>query len=157
MEIDPIPNLRKAISDLDSANKVNPDLLKISKVLNRELEDYEKTTQIYNIGKALGAKKGDLVEYFNSDKKKTGKSWTTNTNNPAAEIDISHYKQLLWNTIDEILEIAGYPIEELAKEFGVKNRKKNNNENNKKNNKKNPTNWNGDIYSYKNENNIGGD
>jgi len=92
---------------------------------------YDKTTQIYNIGKALGAKKGDLIEYFSSDKKKTGNSWT-NTNNPA-EIDISHYKQLLWNTIDEILEIAGYPVEELAKEFGVKNGENGNKNKNIKN------------------------
>jgi hypothetical protein len=34
------------------------------------------------------------------------------------EIDIQHTKQLLWNTIDEVLEIAGYPIEQLATEFG---------------------------------------
>lgn len=33
------------------------------------------------------------------------------------------YKQMLWNTVREILEIAGHPVEDLAKEFGVKNLK----------------------------------
>jgi DNA polymerase, archaea type len=117
-ETDPVPNLRKAFSDLDS--KANPDLLKISKLLNKELEEYNPTTQIYNIAKALGSKKGDLIEYYSSNLKNTGKSWTLDP----AEIDISHYKELLWNTIDEILEIAGYPIAELAKEFGIKAKKK---------------------------------
>jgi hypothetical protein len=106
------------ILNLDSRD--SPDLLKISKVVNKELGEYEPTAQIYNIAKALGAKKGDIIEYFNANKKKTGNSWTINSE----EIDIAHYKQLLWNTIDEILEIAGYPVAELAKEFGIKAKKK---------------------------------
>lgn len=118
-EIDPLPNLRKAISDLDS-NQVEPDLLKISKVMNKELEAYDTTTQIYQIAKACGAKKGDLLEYYNANKRKIGKSWTFNS----TEIDIPHYKKLLLNTINEILEIAGYPVEDLAKEFGIKSKKK---------------------------------
>jgi uncharacterized protein YaaR (DUF327 family) len=68
----------------------------------------------------IGAKKGDLVEYYNSNIKNTGNSWTLDP----TEIDIRHYKELLWNTIDEILEIAGYPVAELAKEFGIKAKKK---------------------------------
>lgn len=117
-ETDPLPNLRKAFSDLDS--KANPNLLKITKVLNKELKEYNPTTQMYKIGHALGAKKGDLIEYYSSNIKKTGKSWTLDP----AEIDIVHYKELLWNIVDEILEIAGYPIAELAKEFGIKVTKK---------------------------------
>jgi hypothetical protein len=31
---------------------------------------------------------------------------------------------MLWNTVREILEVAEYPVEDLAKEFGVKNPKK---------------------------------
>ena len=117
--IDPIPNLRRAMSDLEARPcKVNPDLLKISKVLGENPEDYKsQTCQASKIGKALGARKGDLIEYFDSDVKKTGKSWSVNP----ADIDIAKYKQTLWNTVREILEIAGYPVEDLAKEFGVKN------------------------------------
>jgi DNA polymerase elongation subunit (family B) len=111
-EIDPIPNVRKAISDLDSENKVNPDLLKISQVVGKD--NYNQSSRIGKIAKALGAKKGDTIEYFNANEKKTGKSWTINP----TEIDIQHTKQLLWNTIDEVLEISGYPIEQLATEFG---------------------------------------
>ncbi len=92
--------------------------MKISKVLGENPEDYKsQTCQAAKIGKALGARKGDLIQYFDSDVKKTGKSWSTNP----ADIDIAKYKQTLWNTVREILEIAGYPVEDLAKEFGVKN------------------------------------
>jgi hypothetical protein len=63
------------------------------------------------VGKTLNAKQGDLLEYFSSNAKKTGKSWTLDP----AEIDFAHYKELLWNIVDEILEIAGYPVAELAK------------------------------------------
>ena len=119
-EINPLPNLRKSISDLNS-KQVNPESLKIFKKLSMELSEYaheegkEPTAQIYKIGKALGAKKGDLVGYFSANVDKTGKSWTTDF----ADADIPHYKDLLWNTIYEILDIAGYPIKELALEFGI--------------------------------------
>jgi DNA polymerase I len=121
-EIDPIPNLRRAMSDLQEVPcKINPELLKISKVLGENPEDYKsQTCQASAIGKSLGARKGDLIQYFNSDIKKTGKSWSVNP----ADIDIPKYKQTLWNTVREILEVAGYPVEDVAKEFGVKNQKK---------------------------------
>jgi hypothetical protein len=92
----------------------------ISKVLNKPLEEYDTSTQIYKVGKALNAKQGDLLEYYSSNEKKTGKSWTLNP----AEIDFEHYKELLWNIVNEILEIAGYPVAELAKEFGIKTKTK---------------------------------
>lgn len=103
--VDPIVNLRRAMSGLEEEpSKVNPDLLKISKVLGENPEDYKSLScQASRIGKALGARKGDLIQYFHSDIKKTGKSWSTNP----ADIDIAKYKQTLWNTVREILEIAG--------------------------------------------------
>ena len=41
-------------------------------------------------------------------------------------MDTAKYKQMLWNTVKEILYIAGYSVEDLSNEFGVKNPKKNN-------------------------------
>jgi len=117
-DIDPIPNLRRAMSDLQEVPcKINSELLKISKVLGENPEDYKsQTCQASKIGKALGARKGDMIQYFYSDNRKTGKSWSVNP----ADIDIAKYKQMLWNTVREILEVGGYPIEDLAKEVGVK-------------------------------------
>ena len=118
LNADPIPNLRCAMSDLESNKKVDADLLKISKVLGDNPEDYRsQTCQSAMIGKALSVKKGESIEYFVSDKKKTGSSWSINP----SDIDVKWYKQSLWNTVSEVLEIAGYPIEDLSKEFGVVN------------------------------------
>ena len=87
-------------------------------------KDYtSQTCQAAKIGKAVGAKKGELVEYFDSNVKKTGQSWSKNYRH----IDISKYKQSLWNSISEVLEIAKYPVEDLAKKFGVRTTKRKNN------------------------------
>jgi DNA polymerase elongation subunit (family B) len=119
-DIDSILNLRNAMSDLEEPSKINPDLLKISKVLGENPEDYKsQTCQAAKVGKALGAKKGELIEYFGCDITKTGKSWSTNP----ADVDTAKYKQMLWNSVREILEIVGYSVEDLATEFGVKNLK----------------------------------
>ncbi|HJT49028.1 MAG TPA: DNA polymerase domain-containing protein [Nitrososphaeraceae archaeon] len=127
--IDPIPNLRRAMYDLEQVPcKVNPDLLKISKILGENPEDYKsQSCQAAKIGKASGARKGDLIQYFDSDVKKTGKSWSIDP----ADIDTAKYKQTIWNTVREILEIAGYSVEDLSKEFGVKNPNKKNNKSEK--------------------------
>jgi DNA polymerase elongation subunit (family B) len=119
--INPIPNLRRAMYDLEEVpSKINPDQLMISKVLGENPEDYKsQTCQTAKIGNALGVRKGDLIQYFDSDVRTTGKSWSLDP----ADIDIAKYKQTLWNTVREILEITGYPVDNLAKEFGVKNLK----------------------------------
>ena len=59
-DIDPIPNLRRAMSDLQEVPfKINLKLLKISKVPGENPEDYKsQTCQASKIGKALGARKG---------------------------------------------------------------------------------------------------
>jgi DNA polymerase elongation subunit (family B) len=129
-EIDPILNVRKIFRNLDF-NQVNSDLLQISKRVNKPLDEYEKSSQIYKIATATGAKQGDLIKYFSANEKKVGRSWTLDY----AEADIPHYKQLLWNTIDETLEIAGDSLVELAKEFDVKVEKKPNKKSGKKSDK----------------------
>jgi transposase-like protein len=39
-------------------------------------------------------------------------------------LDLLNYKQSVWNTVVEVLQVAGYPVEDLAKEFGVNNNSK---------------------------------
>lgn len=120
----PIPTLVKAMSTLDSG-RINPKLLKKSIRLGKNPEDYtSQSCQVAKIGKAVGARKGELVEYFDSNIKKSGQSWSKNY----SHIDISKYKQSLWNSVSEVLELAKYPIEDLAKKFGVKTTKRKNNE-----------------------------
>jgi hypothetical protein len=79
------------MSDLESG-KVNLDLLKKSIKLGKNPKDYKsQTCQAAKIGLALGAKQGELVEYFDSNIKKTGMSWSKNPR----DIDVQKYKQTL--------------------------------------------------------------
>jgi hypothetical protein len=111
---DPLTNIRQAFVTIGSI--ADPELLKVYQEVGKDLADYKGNSQIAQIGKAVGAKKGDVVWHYHANKKKTGKSWTRDF----AQIDIQHYKQLFWNTVDEILQIAGYSLIDLTKEFGVK-------------------------------------
>lgn len=104
------------MSDLESG-KINSKLLRKSIRLGQNPKDYRsQSCQAAKIGHAIYAKQGELVEYFDSNIKKSGKSWSVNPR----DIDVSKYKQTLWNTVREVLEIAGYPVEDLADKFGVK-------------------------------------
>jgi DNA polymerase I len=109
--IDPIINLKKAIYDLEHGN-VNPELLKRSNRLSKNPEEYEnENDRKRKIGSAIGAKKGDIIEYFESDNNKEGYS-----TNPQ-DISIRKYKMMLWKAVKNILEITGRNIVELEQEL----------------------------------------
>lgn len=114
-EIGPLPDIRKAFLDLD-CGKVDSSLLKISQKVGRLPDNDVVTARVGTIARAVNAKEGDLIKYYNSNKKKTGNSWTLDP----AQIDIAKYKELLWNIIKEILDIEGCSVTDLAKELGIK-------------------------------------
>jgi DNA polymerase, archaea type len=107
---DPIIILIKAISDLESGN-VNSELLKRSNRLSRNPEEYEnENDRKRKIGLAIGARKGDVIEYYESDSKE-GYSLSQK------EISIRKYKAMLWKALKDTLEIAGYDLTEIAQEL----------------------------------------
>lgn len=107
------------MQELDSS-KVDPSDLIRGEVLQLDPGDYkDQHSAICKKGHALGLKKGDLVEYYDSDNKA---GWSPISN--PADISIQKYKQLLWNSLEEVFDITGFAIEKLAKEFGVKNKNK---------------------------------
>lgn len=100
---DPIVNLRKVISDLQSGN-VDPELLKRSLRLSKNPDEYEnENDRKRKIGLAIGARKGDVIAYYESDNKE-GYSL-----NPQ-DISFKKYRIMLWKTVKDILQIAGYDI-----------------------------------------------
>src|SRR5947208_1841055 len=71
---DAIANLKKAISDLELYN-VAPELLKRSNRLSKNPEEYEnENDRKRKLGLAIGARKGDVIEYFESDSNNEGYS-----------------------------------------------------------------------------------
>jgi DNA polymerase I len=66
---DPTINLKKAISDLESGNVIS-QMLKRSNRLSKNPEEYEnENDRKRKIGLAIGARKGDVIEYYESDNK----------------------------------------------------------------------------------------
>lgn len=57
-----------------------------------------------NIGLAVGARKGDVVEYFEINNNKEGYSLNSQ------DISVKKYKIMLWKAIKDVPEIAGYDI-----------------------------------------------
>ena len=101
--IDPIINLKKAIYDLEFSN-INPELLKRSNRLSKNPEEYgNENDRKRKIGLAIGARKGDIIEYFESDSKE---GYSLNIQ----DISIKKYKIMLWKAVKDVLEIAGYDI-----------------------------------------------
>jgi hypothetical protein len=126
---DPLPDIRKVVSDIKS-KKVKPKFFKRAIRLNKEVWEYKQpeSCQQAVIGKELGLRKGELAEFYDADKRKTGKSFSFDFQ----DADPKKYLQALWNTLQEVLELVGYSKEELAKEFTVKVATKNKNKKTKK-------------------------
>jgi DNA polymerase elongation subunit (family B) len=95
---DPMVNLKAAINDLE-IGKIDRELLKIRVTLAKNPEDYAVNNPNKKIGMLLGAKAGDVIWYFKTDRKKGGV--TTNLE----EIDIRKYKEMLLATVKDALEI----------------------------------------------------
>jgi DNA polymerase I len=95
---DPIVNLKAAINDLESG-KIDPDLLKIRVKLAKDPADYAVNNPNKKIGMLLGAKAGDVICYFKTDK---------GVSIDSREISVKKYKEMLIATVKEALEILGY-------------------------------------------------
>jgi hypothetical protein len=103
-------NLKKEISDLESGN-VDSELLKRSNKLSKNPEEYEnENDRKRKIGLTIGARKGNVIEYYESDNKE-GYSLSPH------EISIRKYKTMIWKAVKDILEIAGYDIAEIELEL----------------------------------------
>jgi hypothetical protein len=95
---DPIVNLKATINDLEQG-RIDPELLKIKVKLAKDPSDYAVNNPNKKIGMLLGAKAGDVIWYYKTDK---GVSI-----NPE-EISVLRYKAMLIATVKDALEILDY-------------------------------------------------
>jgi DNA polymerase I len=100
-ELDPTINLKAAISDLEN-RRIDPELLKVRVRLIKNPEDYAVNNPNKKIGILLGAKAGDVIEYFKTDDKNEKVSIKPE------DIGITKYKYMLMATVKDALEIMGY-------------------------------------------------
>jgi DNA polymerase I len=95
---DPTVNLKAAVNDLENG-KIDPELLKIKVKLAKDTADYAVNNPNKKIGMLLGAKAGDIIWYY-----KTDKGVSINSE----EISILKYKEMLMATVKDALEVLGY-------------------------------------------------
>lgn len=103
-DMDPTVNLKIAINDLEKG-RIDPELLKIRVKLAKDPADYTVNNLDKRMGMALGARAGDIIWYFKTDK---GVSI-----NPD-EISILKYKEMLLATVKDALEVLGYKAERIS-------------------------------------------
>jgi DNA polymerase, archaea type len=108
-DADPLANLIKSIKQLEE-DRVSINDLKISVRLSKDPSQYSVNNVQKKIGQMLQLKKDDVIYYFKSDNKD---GITLDSN----EISIKKYKVLLWNSVKDILEVAGYDIATIEEEF----------------------------------------
>lgn len=109
-----ISMVRNAMEQLSSSKVDASDLIR-AETLTENPEDYkDQHCAIAKKGHVLKLRKDDTVEWYDSDNEQ---GWSQNPD----EISVQQYKQLLWNSLKEVLELAEFPIEQMALEFGVEN------------------------------------
>ena len=102
---DPIPNLRKAFSDLEQWSIQNPENVLLKTIrLRQDPEDYKNNCLQKKIGLDLDLSRGDTASYYLSD---NDKGYTFNVN----EISISQYRKMLLQAVKDVIEILGYDID----------------------------------------------
>src|ERR671920_1556898 len=101
--IDVIPVIRQAFEDLDYGIFEAKDM-QFTEQLDKNPNQYpnDKDIRVKVLGLELGAGKGELVYWYESLCNKRGYS------TKIKDISIKKYKEILWDKIDAMLEIAGY-------------------------------------------------
>jgi DNA polymerase, archaea type len=118
IDMSEVISITRSAMDKINSGILNPSELLRSEVLQLNPEDYkDQCCAIAKKGHALGLRKDDVVEWYDSDNKQ---HWSSDP----SEISAKKYRQLLWNSLEEIFEQIGLPVQELASEFGVKVKKK---------------------------------
>lgn len=117
--IDPLPKIRKALDDLKNKS-VPTDQLAISLVLRKNPDDYDQQEcKQRRLGLEHRLRKGDTLIYYKTeiegsvydpDTRQTIQLKILESDNPN-DICYSRYKDLLLNSVKDVLEILGYDIE----------------------------------------------
>jgi hypothetical protein len=71
----------------------------------------DKEIRVKVLGLELGATKGELVYWYESLANKRGYS------TKIKDLSIKKYKQILWDKIEDMLEIVGYNLEKIKSEL----------------------------------------
>ncbi len=112
---DIVPIIKQAFEDLDYGRFEAKDM-QFTEQLDKNSNQYpnDEDIRVKVLGLELGAGKGELVYWYESLANKRGYS------TKIKDLSIKKYKQILWNKIEDILEIAGYNIVKINKIYFTK-------------------------------------
>jgi hypothetical protein len=98
--------------DLDYG-RFDPKDMQFTEQLDKHPNQYpnDKDIRAKVLGLELGASKGELVYWYESLANKRGYS------TKIKDLSIKKYKQILWDKIEDILEIAGYNIAKIKQDL----------------------------------------
>lgn len=116
-DVSPIPKLKQALADLNK-RLVPKERLTISLVLEKDPTDYIHDDKQKKLGTKLKLKKGDTLVYYKCDKQTSIRDQTVKQliktigeSDDPNDISYSKYKEMLINTVKDVIEILGYCVE----------------------------------------------
>jgi DNA polymerase elongation subunit (family B) len=107
-----IPIIKQDSEDLDYGRFEAKDM-QFTEQLDKNPNQYPnaKEIRVKVLGLELGASKGELVYRYESLAKKRGYS------TKIKDLSIKKYKQIVWDKIEDILEIAGYDVAKIKQDL----------------------------------------
>ena len=110
--IDVLPSLRQAFDDLDYG-RIDPRDLRFTEQLDKNPSQYpnDRRLRVKVLALELGISIGEIVYWYESLSNERGYS------TKVKDISIRKYKEILWNKIEQILEIAGYEVHKIKPEL----------------------------------------
>ena len=107
-----IPVIKQAFEDLDYGRFDAKDM-QFTEQLDKNPNQYpnDKDLRVKVLGLELGAAKGELAYWYESLSNKRGYS------TKIKDLSIKKYKQILWNKIEDMLEIAGYEVGKIKQDL----------------------------------------
>ena len=109
-DVNVIPIIKQAFDELESG-RVKIEELQFTAKLSKEPNEYvNEHDRVRVLGLQFGARKGDIVYWYESDSKKR---YSTHP----ADISIKKYKEILWDKIEDMLAIAGYKVDNIKQQL----------------------------------------
>jgi DNA polymerase I len=115
-DVDVIPLIRRAFFDLDYG-RFESENMKFTEQLDKNPNQYsnDRKVRVKILGLELAASKGEIVYWYESLANERGYS------TKIKDLSIKKYKQILWDKIEDMLEIVGYNVNDMKSKLIYEN------------------------------------
>ena len=111
-DVDAIPIINQAFEELDYG-RFDPKDMQFTTQLYKHPNQYpeDRNIRVRILGLELGADKGEIVYWYESLANEKGYS------TKIKDLSIKKYKEILWNKMEDMLEVTGYDIEKIKSDL----------------------------------------